>query len=108
MAQTLMTFSSSSSNAKTKNNTNSNNSSMSHCLPTLYLLSDSSSAGAGGRKRIDDVALMSDKTKKRRFAILDEKLGDVGMILLSLNYLLLGWKKYFLFILLVIYSHSIR
>jgi hypothetical protein len=33
-----------------------------------------------GRKRLEDVELMSDKTKKRRFDNLDEKLGDTGNI----------------------------
>lgn len=39
-----------------------------------------SNAKGAGRKRIENVELMSDKTKKRRFDLLDERLADVGIL----------------------------
>ena len=44
------------------------------------LAENGSNAKGGGRKRIENVELMSDKTKKRRFDYLDEKLADVGIL----------------------------
>jgi hypothetical protein len=49
------------------------------CISETPLNNTNAETSPAGRKRIEKPELMSEKTKNRRFAELDEKVADYGM-----------------------------
>lgn len=85
-----MSFSGGTHSSNNNNNNNGRNS-MWRIPFLVFRLANISDSNGPGRKRLDKVELMSDKTKNRRFKELDDKISDVVGIIVAL----LSWSLFF-------------